>query len=151
MGLKYAELFNFEFAAARTGAVYGAGGTADHYLNILVHSAIQAQPVRLEHGGDHGFEFVHAMDAAEGIRRIHTAAELKYRIYNVGTGKNHTLTQLAAMIKRHLPAADFQIGRGLLPHLPQRGPFDITRLSRLGYRPRYDLEEGLKQYIDSIR
>lgn len=150
MGLKYAELFGFEFAAARTGAVYGAGGTAGHYLNILVHRAIQSQPVRMEHGGDHGFEFVHALDAAEGIRLIHMAAGLKYRIYNVGTGKNHSLAQLAAMIKRHLPAADFQIGPGLLPHLPQRAPFDISRLSRLGYRPRFDLETGLKQYIEHI-
>ena len=151
MGLKYADLFNFEFVAARSGAVYGAGGTAEHYLNILIRSAIQAQPVRLERGGDHCFEFVHAFDAAAGIRHIHTAAELKYRIYNVGTGKNHSLAQLAAIIKRHFPGADFQIGPGLLPHLPQRGPFDITRLSRLGYRPRFDLEKGLKQYIDSIR
>jgi nucleoside-diphosphate-sugar epimerase len=151
MGIKYADLFNFEFAAARNAAVYGAGGTAEHYLNILVHSAMKGQPVRLAHGGDHGFEFVHALDAADGIRRIHTAPDLKYRIYNVGTGKNHTLAQLAALIERHLPTADFQIGPGLLPHLPQRGPFDIARLSRLGYRPRFDLEEGLRQYIESMR
>ncbi len=151
MGLKYSDLFKFEFVVARNGAIYGAGGTAEHYLNIFVRNAIRAQPVQLKHGGDHCFEFVHVIDAVAGIRHIHTAGELKHRVYNVGTGKNHSLAQLAAMIKMNLPEANFQIGPGLVPKLSQRGPFNISRLRQLGYRPQFDLEAGLKHYIDSFR
>jgi len=102
-------------------------------------------------GGDHRFEFVYVKDAVQGIRRIHTADHLNHHVYNVGAGRNDSLFEVVEKIKKHIPAADISLGPGLMEDFwVQRSPMDITRIKELGYRPEYDLEKGIAEFIRSF-
>jgi len=151
IGLKYAQQFGLDFVSTRHGAIYGPGGTSPHYLNFLVSRAVRGESAKLEAGADHRFEFVHVQDAVRGLALIHLAPRLAHRVYNIGAGESHSLSELAEMIKRHIPGAHISLGPGLLPHLPQRRPFDIFRAREAGYAPEWDLERGLADLIGSFK
>jgi UDP-glucose 4-epimerase len=152
IGLKYAQMYGVDFVSARASGIYGPGGTAPHNMNILVTNAVQGKKTEFKKGGDHRFEFTYVKDIAQGVRRIHTAPRLKHRVYNVGTGQNHSLFVIAEKIKECIPTADISMGPGLLEgsRWVQRNPMDISRLKELGYMPEYDLEKGITNFIQSF-
>jgi UDP-glucose 4-epimerase len=152
IGLKYSQMYGVDFVSARVCGIYGPGGTSPHNMYILVTNAVQDKKTEFKKGGDHRFEFIYVKDAAQGVRRIHTAPQLKHRVYNVGTGQNHSLFEMAAQIKKCIPAADISLGPGLIEDFwVQRNPMDISRAKELGYTPEYDLEKGITEYIHSFR
>ena len=152
IGLKYAQMYGMDFVSARCAAVYGPGVTVGHNLTVLVVNAVKGEKTEYKGGGDHRFEFVYVKDAVQGIRRIHTAAHLKHHVYNVGAGRNDSLFEVVEKIKKHIPAADISMGPGLMEDFwVQRSPMDITRIKALGYRPEYDLEKGIAEFIRSFK
>lgn len=151
IGLKYAQLYGVDFVSARNAVIYGPGVTSPHYLNVLATNAVGQTKTELKSGGDHRFEFVYVRDAVKGIRMIHTAPHLKYRIYNVGTGQMHSLFQLADKIQKLIPGVEISLGPGLLEESKQRGAFDISRLKEIGYHPEFDLDRGLEEFIRALQ
>lgn len=147
IGLQYANRYGVDFVSTRHGAIYGPGGeSSPHYLNRLLLSAMAGRSVRLKSGGDHRFEFVYVADAVRGLRLVHTEPKLKHRVYNIGTGQDHRLSDVARMIEGYFPEAVLEVGSGLVHDLPQRRPLDITRVREVGYEPQWDLEAGLQSY-----
>ena len=62
---------------------------------------------------------------------------------------------VAAILRKHLPNAVIDIGPGLnflgLPY-PMHGVYDISRAQQeLGYRPEFDLERGIADYLESLQ
>lgn len=151
IGLKYAHMYGLDFVSTRNAVIYGPGATSQHYMNILVSNAVQGKKTELRSGGDHRFEFIYVKDTVQGIRRVHTAIQLEYRIYNIGTGQTHSLFELAEKIKKYIPTADISLGPGLLDDVAQRSPFNIGRAKDLGYLPEYDLDRGLNEFIQAFR
>jgi len=151
IGLKYSQMYGVDFVSARASGIYGPGHTGSHNMNILVTNAVQGKKTEVKKGGDHRFEFTYVKDIAQGVRRIHTAPQLKHRVYNVGTGQNHSLFEIAENIKKCIPTADISMGPGLMDdYWVQRNPMDISRVKELGYMPEYDLEKGITEYIRSF-
>ncbi len=150
IGLFYARHEGVDFVSTRHAAIYGPGlGGAPHYLNRLVLGALSGKPVRMSNGGDHRFEFVHVADSVKGLALIHTAPDLKHRVYNIGSGRSTSLNELSGLIKGLVPGAEIELGPGPVPDLPQRRPFDLARAREAGYRPCRDLESGLADLVDS--
>jgi len=151
IGLKYAQMFGVDFVSARASGIYGPGGTSPHNMTILVNNAVRGKKTEFKKGGDHRFEFTYVKDIAQGVRRVHTAVHLKYRVYNVGIGQNYSLFEIAREIKKWIPEADISMGPGLIDNFwVQRNPMDISRIKELGYMPEYDLEKGVSEYIKSF-
>jgi len=148
IGLKYAQMYGVDFVSARCAGIYGHGVTASHYMTILVRETVRGKKVEFKKGGDHRFEFIYIKDAVQGVRKIHTAPQLKHRVYNIGTGQNHSLLEVAEKIKKCIPSADISLGPGLMeaPWV-QRNPMDISRAKELGYQPEYDLDRGVAEFI----
>ena len=66
-----------------------------------------------------------------------------------------TLKDFARVIKTHIPNAQMEIGGGLnfygFPY-PATGVYDISRArDELGYKPEYDLEKGIADYLASLK
>ena len=113
-----------------------------------MRNALQGKKTVFSNGGDHRFEFVNVKDASQAVRRIHTVPRLKYQIYNVGTGQQHSLFEVAEKIKAFIPAADISLGPGRVEGWGQRSPMDIGRITELGYRVEYDLERGISDFVN---
>ncbi len=60
-----------------------------------------------------------------------------------------TLGEVAGIVRRVLPSADIELARGPDPLDELQERFDISAAAAdLGYRPRYDIEAGVRVYAD---
>jgi UDP-glucose 4-epimerase len=143
----------------RFATTYGPGKTARHgnmgVTSQIIEQPASGQPFRIAQGGDEKDDFIYNKDSALGIYLATVAKNLDNRVFNIGTGIGVTLKDVAAILRRHLPNAVIEVGPGLnflgSPY-PMHGVYDISRAQKeLGYRPEYDLERGVADYLESLQ
>jgi len=143
----------------RFATTYGPGKTARHgnmgVTSQIIEQPASGQPFRIAQGGDEKDDFIYNKDSALGIYLATMAKNLDSRVFNIGTGIGVTLKDVAAILRKHLPNAVIEVGPGLnflgSPY-PMHGVYDISRAQKeLGYRPEYDLESGVADYLESLQ
>ncbi|MDA3963206.1 MAG: GDP-L-fucose synthase [Planctomycetota bacterium] len=88
-------------------------------------------------------EFLYVDDLATAVAHVLQAPELPHDIYNVGTGTDLPIADLAALL---LKVIGHEVPIDLDPSKPDGTPrklLDIGRIKALGWAPQVDLEEGL--------
>lgn len=143
----------------RFATTYGPGKTTRHgnmgVTSQIIERPASGQPFHLAQGGDEKDDFIYNKDSALGIFLAATAQNLQSRVFNIGTGVPTTLKDVAAILRRHLPNAVIEVGPGLNflgAAYPMYGIYDISRAQReLGYKPEYDLERGIADYLESLQ
>lgn len=158
MGLNYAQNYGLEFIALRFSTIYAMGKKVRHGP-IAVHSkmienAMLGKPTKISRGGDQKDDMIYIKDVAHSIILACFAQNLRHNVFNIGTGKACRLEDLANAIKKIYPDAIFDIGPGLdyIGFGPIYGIFDISRAKEeLGYTPQFTLEEGVKDYIETMK
>ena len=158
-GLYYAANMGVDVVVLRFGTTYGPGKTARHgkmgITSQIVEAPFRGEPFHLSQGGDQKDDFVYNKDSALGIYLACMAKSPKSRVYNIGSGRGATLNDIAKIVRKHIPNADIEIGPGLNFHgspYPLCSVYDISRAAaELGYKPEYDLDRGVADYIDSLR
>jgi UDP-glucose 4-epimerase len=143
----------------RFATTYGPGKTTRHgnmgVTSQIIERPASGQPFHLPQGGDEKDDFIYNKDSALGIYLATTAKSLKSRVFNIGTGVGVTLKDVAAILRRRLPNAVIDVGPGLNflgAAYPMYGIYDISRAkNELGYKPEYDLERGIADYLESLQ
>jgi UDP-glucose 4-epimerase len=116
-------------------------------------AALRGQPIRV--AGPKAFmrDAVYAEDIASGITAILTADRLPHQIFNVGWGRGTTAEDAIAALTRLVPGVkvEWKPDETSPWGYTVRGPLAVDRLRELGWTPRYDLDAGLRAYLDWIR
>ena len=155
----YSDNMGLDTVSLRFASTYGPGKTARHgpmaVMSRIVENPAHGLPFKLERGGDDKDDFIYNKDSARGVYLATVAGKLKHRVFNIGTGTGVTLKDFAAVIKKHIPTAQMDIGGGLnfygFPY-PATGIYDISRArEEWGYRPEFDLERGIADYLESLK
>lgn len=142
----------------RFATTYGPGKTARHgnmgVTSQIVELPANGRPFRLAQGGDEKDDFIYNKDSALGIYLGTVTKTLNSRVFNIGTGVGITLKDVARVLRQHLPNAVIEVGPGLnflgSPY-PMHGVYDISRAQKeLGYKPEFDLERGIADYLQSL-
>jgi UDP-glucose 4-epimerase len=155
----YNDNMGVETVSLRFASTYGPGKTARHgpmaVMSRIVENPANGLPFKLEQGGEDKDDFIYNKDSALGIYLATVAGKVKSRVYNIGTGVGVTLRDFERVIKKHIPNAQMEIGGGLNFYgfaYPATGVYDITRArEELGYRPQYDLEKGIADYLATLK
>jgi UDP-glucose 4-epimerase len=156
--LYYAKEMGLDTAVLRFSTTYGPGKTARHgkmgVTSQIVENPFCGLPFHHQ-GGDAKDDFVYNKDSALGIYLATIADRVPSRVYNIGSGIGQSLNDFAAVLRKQLPTADIKIGPGLnflgMPY-PPHGVYDIARArGELGYKPEYDLERGIEDYLDALK
>lgn len=159
LGQVYRRVYGMEFAALRFSGIYGPGKQARHgkmsLRSRLVEDPFQGVPVRLAGGGDQIDDMIYVDDAAEGVVLAALADTVPHAAYNIASGIGQTLHQFADAVRAAIPGAVIEIGPGLNPlgfSVNRAAIFDVTRAREdLGFRPRFDLRSGIRDYADKLR
>jgi UDP-glucose 4-epimerase len=142
----------------RFATTYGPGKTERHgkmgVTSQIVEAPAAGRPFHIAQGGDEKDDFVYNKDSALGICLAANATNPKSRIYNIGSGVGSTLRDFERILRTHIPNADIKIGPGLnflgMPY-PAHGVYDVSRArDELGFKPEYDLEAGIADYLSSL-
>jgi UDP-glucose 4-epimerase len=91
-------------------------------------------------------------DAARGIQMVHTAATLRHRVYNIGSGRATSHGQIFAAVRQAVPGARCAaLAPGRSPRAPENPATELSRIAELGYAPEHTVETGIAAYIDWLR
>ncbi len=155
----YANNMGVDVAVVRFATTFGPGKTARHgkmgVTSQIVENPFHGLPFHHPAGGDAKDDFVYNKDSALGIYLAATAQRLRSRVYNIGSGVGRTLNDFAGLLRQKIPGADIKIGPGLnflgAPYQPH-GIYDVTRArDELGFRPQYDLDRAIGDYLESLK
>ena len=121
-------------------------------ISIFVERALRGDRVTVYGDGTQSRDFVFVEDVVEANLRAATTPGVSGRVYNVATGNETTVNELAAMLGR-------VVGRELAVAYEPRRPGDILKSladigrarADLGYAPRIGIEAGLERLVAHVR
>ncbi len=153
----YASAYGLEIIHVRTCWVYGPGLPRPRVPKIFVDAAVAGRTLHLPGGGDFRVDHVYIDDCVDGIIKALDKPQHRYDVYHIATGNAPSLSEIVAMIKDMVPAADLAIGPGPYKFVDgteavRKGALDVTRArTELSYEPRFPIKQGLAAYIEAAR
>ena len=155
MAHTYSNLFGLNTVGLRFFTVYGPWGRPDMALYIFTKAIIENKKIDLFNEGDHARSFTYIDDITEPIHRLIKINDKKYgrtshsEILNIGGSKPVKLLKFINIIEKHLgKKAKINLKPMQQGDVKQTNA-DIEKLERItGYKPRTDVEEGIKRFID---
>lgn len=145
---EYFELYGIRSAVIRPFSVYGPGLRKQLLWDLAQKVyAVRGNPVELWGTGRETRDFIHVSDLVYAIELLLDQAPLQAETYNVASGAEHTISDVAAMMLPLLEQhSDVRFNGQERPGNPIHWRADISRIRALGFEPRWSLPEGLAQY-----
>jgi len=147
MAKQYMDTEKLPVVIFRGFEIYGPNLTIPSIVRKLVDRATRKEPMQLFCYGKQKTDFTYVEDLARAMEIVLRDPRAVGETFNAGSGKIYTYEEFAKTISQILPAKI-----ELLPPRPNEKPFylyaDIKKLKALGFQPKYDVKEGLKNTID---
>ncbi|TCO60998.1 NAD-dependent epimerase/dehydratase family protein [Actinocrispum wychmicini] len=152
-----ADTTGLDIVNLRIGAIWGPGGrpTSPFFaVPQLVRAAINGTTPDLSRMtspayAEDAIDLCYVKDCGRAIALLQLADRLNHRTYNVSAGRATTNAELIAAIRQVVPDARIDLPSG---GDGEQSYLDITRIGQdTGYRPAYDTETAVADYIDWLR
>jgi UDP-glucose 4-epimerase len=141
---EFARLYAQPALVVRIFSAYGPGLRRQVVWDICSR-ALGAERLLLRGSGDESRDFIHAADVARALVLLVECAPSEGEIYNLATGRETTIRELAEVLLAHLGLAITAEFDGCsAPGDPRNWRADIARIQTLGFRPTVALEDGLR-------
>jgi UDP-glucose 4-epimerase len=142
----YASEYGMDMVSLRLSSVYGPRCFMPDAVKDILEYAARGQDVAWDRGADQQLEFLYVKDAAYAVACALKAEGLTRRVFNIGSGVNRTVREVADIIAGLYPNVRIDIGPGPMG-FDFLGAFDCSAArDHLGFEPRYSLEEGIRDY-----
>ena len=140
---EFSRIYSLPTACARIFSAYGPGLRRQVVWDICEKILTRGQ-LMLKGTGTESRDFIHAADIAQGLYLLATKAPCEGDIYNLASGREVTIAELAATLLNSL-GSQFQpaFDGHATPGDPLHWRADITKISALGFAPATPLEQGL--------
>ena len=146
----YNRRFGIEYTIIRPSAVYGPTDVNRRVSQIFLENAIKGIPISLHNGGKSKLDFTYVEDTAMGFFLSIIKEEAKNNIFNITAGEGRSLLEFSNILKNYFPNLTVDL-KDVETHRPERGSLDISKAKKiLGYNPKFNLDDGLKIYIDYV-
>lgn len=97
-------------------------------------------------------DFIHTFDMAEAIKRLYKLNDVGFEIFNLGRGKEYSVTDIVAAFERQLgEKIDIMVDPARVRKVEREHLLaDVTKLkNRTGWEPLWDIDEGMKNLISN--
>ena len=159
LGLHLAAQLNVDSRFLRIAQIYGPLYHSMRNLpSRVAHAVVRGTAVDLTEaetsgsGAHRSADLCYVSDCADGIALAHLSSSLRHRIYNLGSGRGVTASEVVAAAAKIEPAAETPVPAGSDSTTKSRHYMDIERLkAETGYEPRFTIELGMESYIDWLK
>jgi UDP-glucose 4-epimerase len=144
---EFHKIYGLRGASLRIFSAYGPGLRRQVLWDICYKTLIE-HSVKLQGTGKETRDFIHATDIARAILNIVKTAPMAGEVYNVASGREIAIEELAHRILKNLRSDLVLEMDGVLPvGTPRNWRADISKLRALGYEPLISLEEGIESFV----
>ncbi|WP_048151515.1 SDR family oxidoreductase [Palaeococcus ferrophilus] len=148
------ELYGLPVVALRYFNVFGPRQGANQYagvINIFINHALKGEPLVIFGDGKQTRDFIYVRDVVKANILAAESSGADGRVFNVGTGKSTSVLELATKVLEITGS-----NGSILFDKPRPGDIrhslaDIGEIKRLGFKPEWSLEEGLKKTVEWYR
>ena len=148
---EFSKIYDLSTASVRIFSAYGRGLRRQVIWDICKKS-INQKSITLQGTGKESRDFVHVIDIAKALMAIATSAPMNGEFYNIGSGRETKIAELANMVIAALGHSYSIRFDGVIPSgTPLNWQADISKIAALGYIPSISLEEGIKTFVDWCR
>jgi len=140
----YAELYDISTVCARFFNVYGdrqpTEGTYATIIGIFERQSLNAESLTITGDGEQRRDFTHVYDICDGLICL---SKDKHRgeIYNLGTGTNYSINEIAAMFSDNTTYIPARAGEARITLA------DISETKKYGYNPKQSIELYIKEFL----
>lgn len=153
-----------EESALRLGKTYGIRTTVLRYsivqgarqspknlysgaLRIFVTQALAGKPLTVYEDGQMLRDFVNIKDVVAANLLALKNKKTDFEIYNVGGGRGYRVLDFAELVKRVTHSSSSVVVAGFRRTDTRHAVSDISKLKKLGWRPRHTPEESIREYV----
>ncbi|MEK6958164.1 MAG: dTDP-glucose 4,6-dehydratase [archaeon] len=151
LALSYANTYGMNVVVTRSSNNYGPYQYPEKVIPLFVTNILEGKKVPLYGTGTNIRDWLHVDDNCRGILRVAEKGK-KGEIYNIGGGNEVTNIDLTKKILRLMGKGEESIER-----VADRKGHDIrysldsSKLGKLGWAPKKNFEQGLKETVDWYR
>lgn len=135
---------------ARIFNTYGSGMALNdgRVVSNFIHQALTGRPLTVFGDGQQTRSFCHVSDTIQGILLLGQTPDIAGCVVNIGSDEEHTILDFAKSVAQ-VTGVQVSLTHETLPKDdPKRRRADISRaLNILGWRPKVDLESGLREML----
>ena len=156
LGLKLGKLFGIPTVALRYSIAHGQRQSFKNFysgaLRIFTLQLLTGQEPTIYEDGQQLRDYVSISDVARANAFVLGNDRASCEVFNVGGGKAYSVLELLAIIAKKLnvspkPKIRGEFRLGDIRHAVS----DISKLSKLGWKPEKSEEEAVSEYVDWIR
>lgn len=145
---EFSKVYRVPTASVRIFSAYGPGLRRqviwDMCQKILIDKSMNLQGT-----GKESRDFIHAHDIANAIMTITESATMNGEVYNLASGREVTISELADIVLRSFKSEIKPVFDGIVPKgNPINWSADISKLRRIGFKPSINLEEGVQSFTE---
>lgn len=151
MCLEFTKVYGLQTASLRIFSAYGPGLRRQVVWDIC-QKAITQGSLLLQGTGEESRDFIHALDIARALSIVVESAPMTGEVYNLSTGREVKISELATMVLNSLEANFLPQFDGIVPTgNPLNWQADISRLKSIGFNPTVELERGIETFVNWCR
>ncbi|MGI8960843.1 MAG: NAD-dependent epimerase/dehydratase family protein [Bryobacteraceae bacterium] len=144
---EYAEVFGLRTASVRIFSAYGPGLRRQVLWDVCRKALAYERPFTLHGTGNESRDFIHGVDIAEALMLVARSGTFSGEIYNVASGEETSIRQIAEHVTSALKVKDTPMFDGSATvGNPTNWRADITKVRQLGFSPRVYIQAGIESY-----
>jgi UDP-glucose 4-epimerase len=147
----FEENHGIEAISLRYFNVYGPRQASSQYggvISIFARKLLRRLPLTIFDDGSQSRDFVFVLDAIDGTIAALEKESLQSRVFNIASGKETTILELARMMQEIVGASSDLIFKPPCKGDVRRSVADVARAQdEMGFRPATDLRDGLSATI----
>lgn len=146
----YNHIYNLNVTALRFFTVYGPWGRPDMALFKFTKNIFEKKPIEVYNHGKMSRNFTYIDDIVSGTLTVLDKCK-GYEVMNIGGDKEETLMKFIDVIEKNVGK---NAKKKMLPIQPGDVPTtvaDISKLKKMGWKPKTGIEIGIKNFVDWYR
>jgi nucleoside-diphosphate-sugar epimerase len=143
----YGHTFDLPTTIVRPSALYGPRCISGRVTQKFLEAAVNGGPININGDGTIRQDFTYIDDLTEGVRLVlEKPAMSDGQIFNLTAGNGRSLNDLADEVRKYYQVGVFHGEND--PDKPRRGTLSVENArNRLEYAPKYQLDEGISEYV----
>jgi len=155
LAFRFGKTHNIPTVALRYSVVQGPRQSPRNVysgaLRIFVTQALTQQPITVYEDGKQLRDFVNVADVVAANILVMNNKKADYRVFNVGGGRGYRVLDFAKAVKRLTGSPSPIVLGGFRGTDTRHAVSDISKLKKLGWRPRYRPEKAIQDYARWIQ